>query len=243
MNRFKIWLSDKFYKLKNDLPSIIFYISGIVFILAFKRDDLVGNYLGFSCFAIGAIIWLIKLYINNSENIIARILFWATGFLSLPLSALLSNIGIVTRLGLPASDFTNTQLVLATILYLPCWILVALLFILSYLMINFILKYIAFLLSVYMFGSSLKKYSDNWIIISLHMIGISVIYVAVALSLKLFDQKNNFVPVITEYIDYAYMKNYPNVPHDRKILIHNGNFFSEIKDVDGVKTIVTTSIE
>lgn len=243
MNRFITCLINKLDKLKNDLPSIIFYMLGITFILFSERDNLIVIYLGFSFFAIGAIIWLIKLYAKHSENIIAKILFWMTGFLSLPLSALLTNLGIITRLGFPASDFTNTQLLLATILYFPCWILVCLLFILSSLMINFILKYTAFFLSATIPVNPVKQYSDNWVTSILHMVGIFSIYVGVALSLKLFDHTNNFVLVIAEYIDYGYMKNYPNVPHDRKILIHNGNFFSEIKTIDGVKTIVTTAIK
>lgn len=238
--KIKIWLTDELSKFKDDIPSIFCYLVGTI--ILFGKDGIFFTYIGLVFWGIGAMIWLINIYLKYKKHLVKKFLFWFVGMLCVPISQLLTNLGIVSRLGFPASDFPNTQILLRTLLYFPMWCVIFLSFIVVFLLLRISLEKIFEVIKIEIKPFIEIKYQTKWVINTFHLLGVLMIYAIAVSSLKLFESNHNFILIVAENIDYAYMKGYPNVPHDKKILIHAGGFFSEVREIGGNKFIISTPI-
>ena len=237
-----------------DRWTLIFYIVGIV-ILFFSevyKEQKIFLYLGLIIFSFGSIIWLFKLYEKFKDNSFAKIMFFIITSFSVCFSSISSDLAISYHTGLPAEDFHNTFLFLTTLSYIPMFCFISAFMVLIVLLALIILYPIfyhvkincGFILSVFGFKNKIRKnnlYKE--ILFLFNSIGILFIYALSISYLKVFLEEKPIILNVMSYLDYKHFFNHPDVPGDKRVLIHNNNFYSiiELGD-DGNKFIKVIEI-
>ncbi|MDU8923918.1 hypothetical protein RYD26_03150 [Pasteurellaceae bacterium LIM206] len=213
--------------------NILLYFIGSVFLYMFDSGDI--SMLGFLFISIVGANYLYSIYNKYEKTILKKMLFYLVGLFSLAGANFIASKYINYATGLPTSDFPISQIVISSLIYIPIFTLLSIsILFLSYMMI-FILRMFLGNLGIEIFKMSFVKE----IVLVFNLIGVLYLYsVTTVVTFKYPYKNKESILSLIEVLDYNMMNNYPDVPKDKPILIHNGIFYSFMeKGDDGNLTI------
>lgn len=235
------------------ISSLFYFVGFIICLFIFFKfiDEKNWMYVGFGILSIGSFIYLIKLYDRVKKNTFFVILFFIIITVSAVAATIIVDLNLIKVTGIDSKGFSNASYLLTAVLssLLIMLILLFLVFIFEYLCLMIIMafRYILYLLAplLRLLNIELNLNKESYFVDFINFLHFLGLVSAILVSSEIFSMliNNKVVFYLIDTLDYKIMHNTPNVPHDKRIALHDG-FYSIIEsDENGNKYIVTKEID